>query len=242
MSPPFGSAASGVTEWIQFGDRPISQRRISAALRGADPSFNPTSNAYVRIYVGRLRSLLARSYAGAGAADPLIFDVTRGSYQLSIKRNPAVEGPRAASGVVADPGRTAAIVLLTELTAHGDLAGLQADVPRVMAGSLIGTNGIVATGPIPRQSLVKPICESDLVQRSAADFVLDGEIRSVCNAASRTIEVVLELFSIRSRTHVRSISCEEPIFEHDLPEAADTLATRLVVLLEQALGRSASAI
>jgi hypothetical protein len=142
-----------VEERIAHGDRPASQKQIATIVLGATADFNPTSSAQVRIYVGRLRQLLKKYYAGPGASDPLIFGVTTGAYRLSVEQDTAAaksNAPSAKSG--RRSARARSIVLLTEFKAKrldDELQFLSNMVSRHLLLHLLGEDGIVAIGPIP---------------------------------------------------------------------------------------------
>jgi hypothetical protein len=53
---------------------------IAVEALGRDDSFDPQTDASVRVEAGRLRHALTRYYAGPGRADPLVIAIPRGSY------------------------------------------------------------------------------------------------------------------------------------------------------------------
>jgi hypothetical protein len=53
---------------------------IAVEALGRDDSFDPQTDAIVRVEAGRLRTALTRYYAGPGRADPLVIAIPRGSY------------------------------------------------------------------------------------------------------------------------------------------------------------------
>lgn len=50
-----------------------------------DASYDPAVNNTVRVAAGRLRSRLLEYYAGEGAADPLLFNIPKGSYRVLMQ-------------------------------------------------------------------------------------------------------------------------------------------------------------
>ena len=189
-----------VEERIAHGDRPVSQQQIASVVLGATEDFNPTSSAHVRIYVGRLRQLLKKYYAGPGASDPLIFGVTTGAYRLSVEQDVAAaksNAPTAKSG--RRSARARSIVLLTEFKAtqlDDELQFLANMVSRHLLLHLLGADGIVAIGPIPWTArTARDACASPEATKTAADFLLEGELKSgkPGDNGQRTIEITIRL-------------------------------------------------
>lgn len=78
--------------------------------RGAD--FDPQRDPIVRVEAARLRAILARYYAGAGRHDPVIIEVSRGSYVPTFKDRPP---PSLASRLADIAERWPAIAFLLRL-------------------------------------------------------------------------------------------------------------------------------
>lgn len=175
-----------VEERITFGDRPISQRQCAAQLLGKDAGFNPTSDARARIYVRRLRHAVEAYYAGEGASDPLVFEVTAGPYRLKVSRRTPPEasshaavGNPGGEGLGLGRGDGVSLLLITEFAAEDLDPGLT-QFPLLLAVSvapyLLGQDGLAAIGPLSRDRLSDPVWKSPAVTASAADYLLDGTI------------------------------------------------------------------
>lgn len=139
-----------VEEWITFGDRPISQQRLAEEVLGQPREADGIPNAQARIYLWRLRKRIAAYYAEAGGKKAV--------------------GKKTARRKV----KPAALVLTSELTAtgvDGDLKLLPTLVPRALTRHLLGQDGIVAIGPVPREQLSDRPCESPVAPTSAAEMV-----------------------------------------------------------------------
>lgn len=177
-----------VEEWIAYGDRPISQQRLAEEVLGQPREADGIQNAQARIYLWRLRKRIAAYYAEAGASDPLALGVTSGPYRLSVEPRAAApvaarraSHAREAGGKKAVGKKTArrkvkpaALVLTSELTAtgvDGDLKLLPTLVPRALTRHLLGQDGIVAIGPVPREQLSDRPCESPVALTSTAEMV-----------------------------------------------------------------------
>ena len=59
---------------------------IGVEALGRPENFDPQIDPIVRVEATRLRRTLDRYYAGPGAADPIVFEMTRGSYVPAIRR------------------------------------------------------------------------------------------------------------------------------------------------------------
>jgi hypothetical protein len=232
-----------VEERIARGDRPASQKQIATIVLGAAADFNPTSNAHVRIYVRRLRKLLEKYYAGPGASDPLMLGVTAGTYRLSVERRAAAGRSKAPTG---NSGRRSAratsIVLLTEFKAkrlEGELRFLANEVPRHLVLHLLGEDGIVAIGPIPWTArTARDACKSPGVLKTAADFLLEGELKSGKPGGNgqRTIEITIRLHDIETGDHLWSQDCTEHCPSRNLEALPEMIAARLVAIMPKSMG------
>lgn len=164
-----------VEERIAYGVWPVPQQRLAEEVLGKEADFSPTSNPHGRIYLRRLRQRVATYYAGPGAADPLVLGVTCGPYRLSVERRRRADAPvTKAPRLKATPNM---VVLITELAASGldgELHLLPSLVSRSLVPYLLGQDGIVAIGPVPRQRITQPAWQSPVVRSSVADCLLDG--------------------------------------------------------------------
>lgn len=68
---------------------PLKEYQIATEVFGRPGSFDPRLDSTVRVQTGRLRSKLAEYYAGAGAEDPIVVEVPKGSYALLVQPRPA---------------------------------------------------------------------------------------------------------------------------------------------------------
>lgn len=239
-----------VEERIAFGDRPVTQRRLAEEVLGKDKSFAPTSNAHVRIYLRRLRQRIAAYYAGPGASDPIVLGVTTGPYRLSVTLRSSAKHPRGragrqgtASGTKAPRRKVkqATVVLTTELASaglDGDLKLLPTLVPRALAQYLLGKDGLVAIGPVPRGQLSERPCESPVALTSAADYLLEGAVDAgpLQAGGKRTLEIVVRLHEIESARHIWSRSCIATVNPADLAATVETVAAHLAATILAAEG------
>ena len=67
---------------------------IAVDVFGKDAGFDPSTDAVVRVQVGRLRELLAQYYAEEGSGDPLRFAIPRGSYVPTYNAAPLTADDR----------------------------------------------------------------------------------------------------------------------------------------------------
>ena len=90
------------------GDR-LKEYAVGVDVFDRDEGYDPRVDSLVRVEAGRLRSKLSEYYAAAGAADPVIIRVPRGSYAPVFEPRasaPSV-GPDGAAGVGPAAGRAA---------------------------------------------------------------------------------------------------------------------------------------
>jgi tetratricopeptide (TPR) repeat protein len=92
-SPQLGAFLRYVVEAALAGRAAnIKGYTIGVEALGRDPSFDPQADPIVRVEATRLRRAMERYYAGAGAADPLLIDLPRGSYVPTfVRRDGAAE-------------------------------------------------------------------------------------------------------------------------------------------------------
>ena len=68
----------------------VKEYQIATELFKRPENFDPRIDATVRVQTGRLRSKLTEYYAGAGAKDPWIIEIPKGSYALTFYRRAAL--------------------------------------------------------------------------------------------------------------------------------------------------------
>lgn len=68
---------------------PVKEYQIATEVFGRPADFDPRLDSTVRVQTGRLRSKLAEYYAGAGAQDPVIIEIPKGSYAVTFHARPA---------------------------------------------------------------------------------------------------------------------------------------------------------
>src|SRR5678816_1730654 len=87
------SGAGQLSAFLQFVVRgavsgrsgEIKEYTIATEVFGRPPSFDPRLDTIVRVQASKLRSRLAEYYAGAGAEDPVLIEIPRGSYAPAIR-------------------------------------------------------------------------------------------------------------------------------------------------------------
>ena len=105
----------------------LKEYQIATEVFGRPADFDPQSDSMIRVQAGRLRAKLAEYYATAGAADRIIVELPKGSYQLQfhqrtghrsnghgVKSTPATEW---ASSAVSRNWKVATLVLVILLLA-----------------------------------------------------------------------------------------------------------------------------
>jgi hypothetical protein len=87
----------------------LKEYEIATEAFGRPPDFDPQTDSYVRVQMGRLRAKLAHYYETEGAADSVLIDVPKGRYVLIFERRGTSAGAElsAAADVVPQPGAVA---------------------------------------------------------------------------------------------------------------------------------------
>lgn len=70
----------------------LKEYQIATEVLGRPAGFDPQSDSTVRVQAGRLRVKLAEYYAQAGADDPVLVEIPKGSYALTFTLRPAKPG------------------------------------------------------------------------------------------------------------------------------------------------------
>jgi hypothetical protein len=163
----------------------LKEYQIATEALGRAPDFDPQLDASVRVLAGRLRSRLAEYYKTAGADDPILVDVPKGTYILSFERragSPEQELP-ATAPVPAPPVRfrirrwaVAALVILgILLLAWGSVIYFT----HRRAAESVNSKAIVGQLPMPFQTFWTPFVhgsQETIVVFSNATFVGNPEI------------------------------------------------------------------
>jgi hypothetical protein len=135
---------------VNHRSEPLREFDIATQVFKRRPDFDPQSDSIVRVQIGRLRARLAQFYAEAGLSDPVIVEIPRGGYSLSIsyRERPHAPEPVAISeansptSVVIRPARRREIrnlviaVMTTAAVTLGLVAGVNSLRKPQIAGSL----------------------------------------------------------------------------------------------------------
>ena len=81
-----------VEKTLSGDDADIKGYTIGIEVFGKPDSFDPETDASVRVDATRLRRALANYYAGPGIGDPVVIDIPRGQYRPEFRRNAAAAG------------------------------------------------------------------------------------------------------------------------------------------------------
>lgn len=126
-SPQLAAFLRFVVEAVLEGrsDR-VKGYTIAVEVLRRDEGFDPQSDPIVRVEATRLRRAIERYYAGAGADDPVIIDLPRGSYVPTFRRRQLEPPPpafvpriRAALDGIPSRARVLAVAVLAALGAAG---------------------------------------------------------------------------------------------------------------------------
>lgn len=100
-------------------DEHLKEYSIAIDVFERDASYDPAVNNTVRVEAGRLRSRLLEYYAVEGHADPLLFEVPKGSYRVLIharEADPPSSLPASPAPVPVSPAQPARLGQLWPIT------------------------------------------------------------------------------------------------------------------------------
>lgn len=95
------------------------------------------------------------------------------------------------------------------------------------------------TGPIPWTArTARDACQSPEVLKTAADFLLEGELKSGQPGSDgrRTIEVAIRLHDIATGDHLWSQDCTEQFSPRDLEALPEMIAARMMAIMPTSIG------
>ncbi len=72
---------------------PVKEYQIATEVFGRSEKFDPRLDSAVRVQTSRLRAKLAEYYAGPGAGDPMVIEIPKGAYSLTVHEKAAPEPP-----------------------------------------------------------------------------------------------------------------------------------------------------
>jgi hypothetical protein len=84
----------------------VKEYQIATEVFGRQSDFDPQLDSFVRVQAGRLRTKLSEYYGSEGSSDPVIIDLPKGSYALSVHERsilPSPNSPPPDSHVAAQP-------------------------------------------------------------------------------------------------------------------------------------------
>lgn len=161
-------------EWQGRGDR-LKAYSVAVDVLERGEDFDPTTDAIVRVEIGRLRKLLAEFYAGPGKSDPLIVDIPKG------RMRPRITRPEAAAGVET-PAKDAPETAPARANVRLRLAAVLVGLFVVVLGGFLAIANILGTPELGEEQDV-PIVEvgpfsAEIVDSNLAVLVpgLRGEL------------------------------------------------------------------
>lgn len=82
------------------------EMEIAIDVFGRDPQFSGPDDSVVRVAMRSLRQKLLEHYTGAGREDPLVFDIPKGAYRVTVTAR-AAPAPAEPAGTTDEPVRSA---------------------------------------------------------------------------------------------------------------------------------------
>lgn len=80
-----------VEGFVDSPDTSFKEHEIATRVLGRSGDFDPRLDSAVRVHTARLRTKLAEYYAGEGRSDPILFEIPKGAYQLTVRYNVVAE-------------------------------------------------------------------------------------------------------------------------------------------------------
>jgi hypothetical protein len=82
---------------------------IAIDVFGRDASFSGAEDSGVRVAMRNLRQKLLEHYTGAGRHDPLVFDIPKGGYRVTVASRDATPSPQAPSILIPEPAQAVTV-------------------------------------------------------------------------------------------------------------------------------------
>jgi TolB-like protein len=165
---------------------------VRALNRPSD--FDPQIDTIVRVQARRLRRTLQGYYLTAGAADPILIEIPRGSYVPTFcRRQPADGGSRAAMQTkpTKPVGPSVVVVPFGTLTDDVEQVYLADGLGQALVVALTRYPGFRIVGPLSRERLAGRDGEPEAIGRQYdGQFVLDGHFRRQGGRLRLTVRLV----------------------------------------------------
>ncbi len=161
---------------------------IGVDVFGRDASFDPNSDAIVRVQVGRLRKALDYYYATAGAADPIRIDIPKGSYRVTFETSDAVDDAEQTHGAAPDD----------EAARRGDEPSGHQAAPETRTPVFM--HNAIAVGVMPFAALT-----GDPDQVAFADSLSDELTTSLARIKALSLAPRSSMFQFREPTDLRKV-------------------------------------
>lgn len=205
---------------LRFPGEPLKEITIGANLYAAGGDFDPRLTAAVRVDANRLRGKLREYYASEGANDPVVIDLTKGSYTpvLRTAGGPA-DVPRAAS----EP--SIAVLPFSNLSPEpGEYFsdGLTEEIIHALA-AVRGMRVVARTSCFALKHRNADVRE---VGRTLnVDFILEGSVRMAGQSLRVTVQLVsvADGFQLWSRRYDRKIDDVFAVQDEIAREIVNTL-------------------
>ncbi len=85
-----------VAETLEGRRETLKEYNLGVAVFDRGASFDPRTDPIVRVEAGRLRNRLNDYYSSTGAGDPLVIELPKGSYSVTVQRRGVTPAPAAA--------------------------------------------------------------------------------------------------------------------------------------------------
>ncbi len=222
---------------------------IGVNALGRDPSFDPSTDAIVRVQVGRLRSALDYYYATTGVNNPIRIDIPKGANRVTFAAVDAADtkpggaaagndgSPQPAERVFTSDGITVAVKPFLSLSGDPKDTGFADALSDSLTSALARTKSLMLT---PRASTFQFRDPADLrhvAERLGVRYVVDGSVRQLGNQL-RTNVLLYDAVSGRNLwAHHYDRTVDDVFAVHDdlVTHMASELRLRLFVAASKAI-------
>ena len=216
------------------GER-IKGYSVAVSVFGRGEDFDPSVDPIVRIEAGRMRRALERYYLTAGAHDPVVIDVPKGSYVPQFCRGGAEDGSAAAenSSTLATGDPSVLIMPFDNLGADEDSLYFAAGMTEEVISALSQYPGYRI---VPAQMLSERPSDDTGVCRYARErgvrFVLTGTVRK----QPKKVRVSIRLVDANDGSQTWTGSYDRELTIENLLDVQDDIAHEVVVSIAEQYG------
>lgn len=178
---------------------------IGVEVYGRGDSYDPKTDAIVRVEAVRLRSKLKRYYESDGRRDTILIEFQKGSYAPTIRVRDAATREAAGNAVADQPFSSIAVLPFANRSSDPESESFSDGLTEELISSLtqFSTLRVVARTSV-FQFKGKALDVRDIARRLNADTVLEGSVRK----AENRLRIAVQLIDAASGFHLWSETYE----------------------------------